>query len=95
MCNYYFDEDHGIAYKVDPIVGEVGPKEILVHTDVKVTNLKREKLRRTLYESYPVDNYDLTTARIYFKDTVLANLIHGTRQISEEEYENLKTRFEA
>ncbi|PKM80272.1 MAG: hypothetical protein CVU89_14345 [Firmicutes bacterium HGW-Firmicutes-14] len=101
MCNYYFDEDHGIAYKVKPVtVSMVNADEqsslmsILVHTDVKVTNLKKEKIRRTLSQVYPTNEYDLDAARQVFSDTLLARFISGARRISEQEYERINARFE-
>lgn len=102
MCEYYYDDDHGVAYKVNPVEattvnaeGQEGLSEILVHTDVKVTNLKKEKVRRTLSESYPTDRFDLDTARNLFKETILAKLVWGTRQITEEEYSTLRVGLEA
>jgi len=102
MSDYFFDEDHGIAYKIDPIAASVvhsGGNEtlrkILVHTDVKVTNVKKEKIRRTLSGVYPYDHYDPETAKRSFADTLLSRFIIGARKISEQEYEHIKTRFEA
>lgn len=102
MCVYYYDEDHGIAYKIDPIVTSLvwdeedcSPGKILVHTDVKVTNIKREKVRRTLSEFYPSAQYDLDTARREFSDTHLNKLIDGAKEISEQEYLFLKEKFES
>ena len=101
MCVYYFDEDHEIAYKIDPIetsvvvdVGNSNPGKILVHTDVKVTNIRREKVRRTISEFYPTDQYDLDAAKKVFSDTLLSKLIIGAKKISQQEYETIKAKFE-
>lgn len=101
MCDYYFDEDHGIAYKIDPVNaavvgrGEGSPTEILVHTDVKVTNIKKEKVRRTLAKSFPGTQYDLDSAKKIFAERVIRRLIHCARPISEEEYQKIKAKYEA
>jgi len=101
MSDYYYDEDHGIAYKVDSIVtsvvhagGQDSPEKILVLTDVKVTNMKKEKVRRTLSRMYPSDLYNSETAKQQFSDTLLSQFIDGSRKISEEEYQSIKARFE-
>lgn len=101
MSEYYFDEDHGIAYKIDPIVASVihdsgrqEKKAILVHTDVKVTNVRKEKVRRTLLEYYPPDKFDLESAKELFGSTTLHKLVQGSRKISEQEYAHIKARFE-
>jgi len=81
MCVYLYDEDHGIAYKIDPIAtsmikdGVKNQGKIFVHTDIKVTNIRREKVRRTISELYPTDRYDLDSARKLFSDTVLSKII--------------------
>ncbi|MHB9093087.1 MAG: hypothetical protein ACYC21_00325 [Eubacteriales bacterium] len=102
MCVYYFDEDHEIAYKIDPIEtsvvadkGNSNLMRILVHTDVKVTNIRREKVRRTISEYYPSEKYDLDSAKQIFSDTLLSKLINGAKKISEQEYESIKAKFEA
>lgn len=102
MTEYYFDEDHGIAYKVDPVAASVVRGEgknisraILVHTDVKVTNIKKQKVRRTLSEMYPSDKYDLDSAKKVFSDTLLSKFISGAKKISKQEYEQIKARYEA
>lgn len=101
MCVYYFDEDHGIAYKIDPIAtsivqeGASNPGKIIVHTDIKVTNIRREKIRRTISEMYPTDQYDLDSARKLFSDKLLSKIVDGAKEISEQEYEYIKSRYEA
>lgn len=97
MCDYYFDEDHGIAYKIDPILvsvvrgeGRSGPETILVRTDVKVTNFKKEKVRRTLSEFYPSSKYDLDSAKKFFRDTLLSRFLSGAKKISHQEYTSIK-----
>ncbi len=101
MCDYYFDEDHGIAYKIDSVNaaivggGEGSPTEILVHTDVKVTNIKKEKVRRTLAESFSGTQYDLDSAKKIFAEKLMKRLTYVAKPISEEEYQKIKSRFEA
>ena len=98
MCIYYYDEDRGIAYKVTPVKVSVvssETKSIMVHTDIKVTNLKKEKIRRTLSQMYPSDQYDLDSAKKIFADTMLSRFISGARKISEQEYQNINSRYEA
>jgi hypothetical protein len=97
MCFYYYDEDRGIAYKVTPVKASVASSDesIVVHTDVKVTNLKKEKIRRTLSQMYPSDQYDLDSAKKIFADTMLSRFISGARKISEQEYQNINSRYEA
>lgn len=101
MCDYYFDEDHGIAYKIDPVNasivggGEGSPTEILVHTDVKVTNIKKEKIRRTLARSFSGTQYDLDSAKKIFAENLIRRLIHGAKPISKEEYQKIKEIYEA
>ncbi len=101
MSEYYFDEVHGIAYKINPIMvsvvqgeGKSSSKSILVHTDVKVTNLKKQKVRRTLSEIFPAEKYDLDSAKKKFNETTLAKFISGAKKITEQEYESIKTKFE-
>ncbi len=98
MCFYYYDEDRGIAYKVTPVKASVASSDaesIMVHTDVKVTNLKKEKIRRTLSQMYPSDQYDLDSAKKIFTDTMLSRFISGARKISEQEYQSINSRYEA
>ncbi|MDT3700149.1 MAG: hypothetical protein RO469_12060 [Thermincola sp.] len=101
MCVYYFDEDHEIAYKIDPIAtsvikdGASNPGKILVHTDIKVTNIRREKVRRTISELYPSDKYDHDAARKLFCDMVLSRIVGRAKEISEQEYQSIKLRYEA
>lgn len=96
MCDYYFDEDHGIAYKINPILatvvneGNSNPEAILVRTDVKVTNYRKEKVRRTISELYPSNKYDFESAKKIFRDTLLSSLLRGAKRISENEYESIK-----
>ncbi len=101
MSDYYYDEDRGVAYKVDPIrtsvvhdEGNSTPRGILVHTDVKVTNCKREKVRRTISEFFPSERYDLDSAKKVFSDILLTRFISGAKRISEEEYQSIKSKFE-
>jgi len=101
MSDYYYDEDRGVAYKIDPIMtsvvhdeGESNPKGILVHTDVKVTNFKREKIRRTISEFFPSEKYDPDSAKKIFSDILLTKFISGAKKISEEEYQSIKSKFE-
>ena len=101
MCEYYFDEDHGVAYKIDPVNASLvggangNPTEIMVHTDVKVTNIKKEKVRRTLAESYAINQYDLDSAKKVFVHRLVSKLINGAKQISEEQYQEIKQKYEA
>ncbi|WP_418792162.1 hypothetical protein [Phosphitispora sp. TUW77] len=98
MCLYYYDEDRGIAYKITPVKASVVCSDvdsIVVHTDVKVTNLKKEKIRRTLSQLYPSDQYDLDSAKKDFADTMLSRFITGAKKISEQEYQTINSRLEA
>ncbi|HEX3030833.1 MAG TPA: hypothetical protein VHS59_01100 [Bacillota bacterium] len=101
MSQYYYDEVREVAYKIDPIlVSEVGgsnslnPKGLLVHTDVKMTNYRREKVRRTICELFPQDSCDPETAKKQFSASLLGKLTRGARRISEEEYLNIKANYE-
>ncbi len=101
MSDYFLDEDLGVAYKIEPIAASViqssvhsNPQAILVHTDVKVTNIRKEKVRRTLSKMYPFDKFDLDSAKTTFNDTYLTRLLHGAKRISEQDYQYLKTKFE-
>lgn len=100
MNHYYYDDQHGVAYKVDPIItsfiqGQEDAGMIVVQTDVKVTNLKKEKIRRTLMETYPVEVYDEKAAKEEFLNSRLMTFINGAKVIAENEYENIKSRYEA
>jgi len=102
MCEYYFDEDHGVAYKVNPVqasvvnsVGGSNAASILVLTDVKVTNMKKEKVRRTLSQVYPTETYDLDQAKRVFADTMVSRFVSGARRISEQEYQTINSKYEA
>ncbi len=100
MSNFYFDEENGVAYKVDPIVASVIPGRtesgmIVVQTDVKVTNLKKEKIRRTLMEAYPALEFDMASAKENFVNSRLKSFISGAKRIEEYEYESIKARYEA
>lgn len=102
MCEYYFDEDRALAFKINSINSsfvyeedEAKPKTILVHTNVKVTNFKKEKIRRILSETYPANMYDFESAEKEFSNKMLSKLIHGAKKISEQEYETIKAKVEA
>ncbi|UNC91392.1 hypothetical protein [Candidatus Contubernalis alkaliaceticus] len=102
MCEYYFDEDRALAFKINSINSafvyeedQNNPKTILVHTNVKVTNFKKEKIRRILSETYPTDMYDFESAEKEFSNKLLAKLIDGAKKISEQEYETIKAKVEA
>jgi len=101
LCDYYFDDAHGIAYKIDPISTSVMeddnkkvPEKIIVYTNVKITNYRREKIRRVLSETYPIDQYDYESAKKRFKDTLLSRLVCSAKKISEQEYESIKAVVE-
>ncbi|PKM81781.1 MAG: hypothetical protein CVU88_03740 [Firmicutes bacterium HGW-Firmicutes-13] len=102
MCEYYFDEERALAYKINPITTSLvqnGDKDeqkaILVHTNIKVTNFKKEKIRRILSELYPADQYDFESAKKKFRDTLLFKVISGAKKISEKEYESIKEIVES
>jgi len=101
LCDYYYDHDRAIAYKLSPVSAstvpddEKGkPKVILIHTNIKITNFKKEKVRRTLSEVYPTEKYDEESAKSKFSNTVIAKLLGNATKISEEEYEQIKSRVE-
>ena len=101
MSSFYYDEDLALVYKISPVVASVVEKEtngvpaaILVHADIKVTNFKREKVRRTLSEVYPSSEYDIETAKQAFTDNVLQQVLGTAVAISQEEYDSLKMRLE-
>ncbi|GAB4256370.1 hypothetical protein [Thermincola ferriacetica] len=100
MCDFYYDEENGVAYKVDPIrVSFTGERDnsgmIVVQTDVKVTNLRKEKIRRTLAEVYQAGEYNLETAKEKFINSRLKVFMGGARKIPESEYEEIKAKYEA
>ncbi|NLM46911.1 MAG: hypothetical protein GX200_08940 [Firmicutes bacterium] len=101
MHKYYYDEDLALVFKISPVVASVvenddtgAPAAILVHADIKVTNFKREKVRRTISEVYPADRYNPDSAKKVFTDTVLQQVLGNAVAISKEEYEALKMRLE-
>ncbi|MDW7649755.1 MAG: hypothetical protein SCK29_01270 [Bacillota bacterium] len=101
MSRFYYDEDLAVVYKISPVVASVvededqgNPKAILVHTNVKVTNFRREKIRRTLSEVYPYSDYDKETAIEKFEKTVLARLLGSATPIPQDEYDRIKKRVE-
>ena len=101
MSDYFFDEDRATAFKIDPLVASVinnkendTPKVILVQTNVKITNFKKEKVRRILSEVYPIDLYDEETAKAKFQDTLVSRLIGTAKKISAEEYASIKAKVE-
>lgn len=101
MSRFFFDEELAVVYKIGPVVATVveeedkgTPKAILVHTNVKVTNFKREKVRRTLSEVYPFGDYTEDTAMAKFEKTVLAKLLGNATPIAQDEYERIKKRVE-
>lgn len=101
MNGFYYDEELALVYKISPVVASVVqdedkgvPTAILVHSNVKVTNYKREKVRRTLSEVYSYGQYDIESAKQAFEETVLAKLLGNATPISQEEYENIKKRVE-
>lgn len=102
MCDYYFDPDRAVAFKVNSINSSLvydedkgEPTAILVHANVKITNFKKEKIRRIISELYPTQKYDMDSARKEFSDTLLSRIIEGAQKISEQEYEEIKARVEA
>lgn len=100
MCQYYYDEEHAIAYKIDPVTATLidapgkDSKAIMVHANVKITNYKKEKIRRILSEVYPADQYDPESAKKEFVQTLLTNLVGGATEISEENYKSIKDKVE-
>ncbi|NLN06389.1 MAG: hypothetical protein GX167_02075 [Firmicutes bacterium] len=101
MHKYYYDEDLALVFKISPVVASVvenddtgAPATILVHADIKVTNFKREKVRRTISEVYPADRYNPDSAKKVFTATVLQQVLGNAVAISEEEYDALKMRLE-
>lgn len=101
MCDYYFDEKQALAYKISPITTSLIHKDdkdknkaILVHTNIKITNFKKEKIRRILSELYPANQYDFESAKKKFIDTVLFKVLKDAKKISETEYESIKAIVE-
>ncbi|NLZ93308.1 MAG: hypothetical protein GX922_04730 [Firmicutes bacterium] len=101
MNSYYYDEETAMVYKISPITATIVkdeeqkiPTAILVHSNIKVTNFKREKVRRTLSEVYPYDKFNLDAAKKTFTDTILSKLLGNAVAISEEEYNKIKERIE-
>ncbi|EEG77302.1 hypothetical protein [Dethiobacter alkaliphilus] len=101
MSSFYYDEELALVYKIGPVVASVVENEeqgvssgILVHTNVKVTNFRREKIRRTLSEIYPANKYDIDSAKQEFENKVLAKLLGKATSISQDEYDRIKKRVE-
>ena len=101
MSYFFFDDERAVAYKINPLMTSLvqnqetkEPKAILVQTNVKVTNFKKEKVRRILSEVYPIEQYDTESAKQKFYDTLIAKLVGDAREISAEEYEDIKARVE-
>ncbi|HZK25683.1 MAG TPA: hypothetical protein VFC74_09930 [Oscillospiraceae bacterium] len=101
MESYFYDQDLAMVYKISPVAATVVededkkvPTAILVHANVKVTNFKREKVRRTISEVYPYDQYDFDTAKEAFTNNVLQKVLGNATAISEEEYNVIKQRVE-
>ncbi len=102
MSEYYYDEELAMAYKVDPIMASMVEDEVrgsasavLVHTNVKITNYKKEKIRRVLSEVYPCDQYNMEAAREAFEQKVLGKLLSSAVKIPKDEYDRIKKRVEA
>jgi len=101
MNKFFYDEDLAMVYKISPVVatliekeGKGVPAEILVHANVKMTNFKREKVRRTISEIYPSSEYGLDLAKKIFEDKVLARLVGKATPIEQDEYDRIKRRLE-
>jgi hypothetical protein len=101
MSYFFFDEERAVAYKINPLVTSVvlsqttkEPKAILVQTNVKMTNFKKEKVRRILSEVYPIEQFDAETAKKKFYDTMISQLVGDAREISADEYETIKAKVE-
>ncbi|MBS4029927.1 MAG: hypothetical protein KGZ63_00650 [Clostridiales bacterium] len=102
MSEYYYDEELAMAYKVDPVVASMVEDEargvahaVLVHTNVKITNFKKEKIRRIISEVYPSDQYDMDAAKKAFEEKVLGKLLSTAVKIPKDEYDRIKKRVEA
>ncbi|HAA38002.1 MAG TPA: hypothetical protein DCE00_03910 [Firmicutes bacterium] len=101
MESYFYDDDLAMVYKISPVAATVIkdedqkiPTAILVHANVKVTNFKREKVRRTISEVYPYEQYDIDAAKEAFTNDVLLKVLGNATAISEEEYNAIKRRVE-
>ncbi len=101
MCEYYFDDERAVAYKIYPIVTSTikddntgADKAILVHTNIKATNFKKEKARRPVSELFPVEQYNEDKARKTFHEKTLVRVLGKARKISEQEYDSIKSRVE-
>ena len=100
MSRFFFDDERAVAYKINPLVTSVlyssskEPQAILVQTNVKVTNFKKEKVRRILSEVYPIDKYDAEKAKEKFNETLIQNLVGNAKKITEAEYESIKAKVE-
>jgi hypothetical protein len=101
MCEYYFDDERAIAYKIYPITASAikdedsgADKAILVHTNIKATNFKKEKARRALSDVYPTEKYDRDSAVKAFHESTLTRVLGNARKITEQEYDIIKTRVE-
>lgn len=101
MSQFYYDDELAMVYKIGPVVasevkkkGEDAPSAILVYTDIKITNFRREKIRRTLSEVYPLPDYNYETAKKAFIDNVLSKFLGDAVPISEEKYAALEKRLE-
>lgn len=101
MCEYYFDEERAVAYKVYPVVASIVKDDkqedrevIMVHTNIKATNFKKEKVRRTFSKLYSLDEFTPEKAREDFIATMLPKLFSGAKKISDKEYEDIESRVE-
>ena len=101
MSGYYYNEELAVVYKVGPVAAslvkdknENGQEVILVHTTIKMTNFKREKVRRTISEVYSTADYDEETAKKDFIDRILPRVLGKAAAISEKEYKSLEKRLE-
>ncbi len=101
MCEYYYDDERAIAYKVYPVITSMvkdentgEDKAIIVHTNIKMTNFRKEKARRPVSEVYPVTSYNHDSAKSAFFAMLRGKLLRGAKQISEQEYDRIKARVE-
>jgi hypothetical protein len=101
LCQYYYDDERAVAYKIYPVItsavkdGAGEEMAVLVHTNIKMTNFRKEKARRTVSEIYPLTHYSYESAREAFFEMLRGKLLKGAREISEREYDQIKTRVEA
>ncbi|MCL5981417.1 MAG: hypothetical protein M1571_02650 [Firmicutes bacterium] len=97
MNDFYYDEERATAYKVsEPEVSVVpGGESLLVHVNLKATNYKKEKVRRTVSEMYPADRFTPDSAKAAFIGNVLPRVLGSATRISREEYDRIKERVEA